>query len=170
MNAQLALTLANQYNIQNDHHLANSFDHEDRVAMIQSGRKRSRHLRQSMAEVYQERRRNEDPNPAPRMNRYGYDGPNRHQFGGNKINTRQIFKPAVQRTTLPADAVCTLTSALPHTLPFFAKPQPQQQQLFTPEQQYQFFSQQCKPRQQQQQRPPGQRHFLRGDLHSTLWS
>ena len=72
MNAQLALTLANQYNIQNDHHLANSLEHEDRVAMIQSGRKRSRHLRPSFGEIYRERRRNEDPNAPARMNQYGY--------------------------------------------------------------------------------------------------
>ena len=35
MNVQLALTLSNQYSLQNDHHRANSLDHEERVSMIQ---------------------------------------------------------------------------------------------------------------------------------------
>jgi hypothetical protein len=35
MDAQLALTLSNQYNLQNDHHRANSLDHEERVSIIQ---------------------------------------------------------------------------------------------------------------------------------------
>ena len=93
MNAQLALTLSNQYNLQNDHHRANSLDHDERVSMIQQqlaqhdhnqySRKRTR--RPSFADIYRERRKNEDPNAPPRMNQYGYDGPNRHQFGGNKI-------------------------------------------------------------------------------------
>ena len=102
MNAQLAMTLSNQYNMQNDHHLANSLEHEERVTMIQYGRKRSRHVQQSRAEVIHERRRHEDPNPAPRMNQYGYDGRNRHQFGGNKIPIPdRYFNPQHQQTDQP---------------------------------------------------------------------
>ena len=48
MNAALATTLSNQYNVQSDHHLANSLDHEDIVNLIQSDRKRSRQFQNRM--------------------------------------------------------------------------------------------------------------------------
>ena len=104
MNATLASTISNQYNRQSDHYAASSLQHEERVNLIQNGRKRSRNYlsRQSMANIYQERRRNEDPNPAPSMNQYGYDGPNRHQFGGNKIRIPdRFFNPQPQQTDQP---------------------------------------------------------------------
>ena len=87
LNATLASTISTQYNQQSDHYAASSLQHEERVNMIQFGRKRSRNQyhRQSMADILHERRRHEDPDAPPRMNHYGYDGPNRHQFGGNKI-------------------------------------------------------------------------------------
>jgi len=110
MNAQLALTLSNQYNLQNDHHRANLLDHEERVSIIQQqltqhesnqyGRKRQR--RPSFGDILRERRRHEDPNAPPRMNQYGYDGPNRHQFGGNKIPIPDsFFNPQSQQTDQP---------------------------------------------------------------------
>jgi hypothetical protein len=73
LNVTLASTISNQYNRQSDHYAASSLQYEERVNLIHQSRKRSRNQynRQSMAEIYQERRRNEDPNPAPRMNQYG---------------------------------------------------------------------------------------------------
>ena len=90
MNATLASTISSQYNRQSDLYLANSLQHDERINMI-IGRKRR--LRQpSRLEVMQQQRMYEDPNPVARMNRFGYDGPNRHQFGGNKSQfQRDIF-------------------------------------------------------------------------------
>ena len=88
MNAALAVTLSSQYSMQNNHHLANSLQHADHVNLIQSNRKRSRNfISRNYSNPYRE-----DYNPTPRMNDglYGYDGPNRHQFGDNKIPIPEI--------------------------------------------------------------------------------
>ena len=73
LNVTLASTISNQYNRQSDHYAASSLKYEERVNLIRQSRKGSRNQYnpQSMAEIYQERRRNEDSNPAPRMNQYG---------------------------------------------------------------------------------------------------
>ena len=101
MNATLASTISNQYNRQSDLYLANSLQHDERINMIQIGRKRR--IRQpSRLEVMQQQRMYKDPNPVARMNRFGYDGPNRHQFGGNKIPIpERYFHPQSDQPRYP---------------------------------------------------------------------
>ena len=79
LSTALANTISNQYSLQSDHHLATTMQHDTHINLIQSSKKRSRNFdRTSLYDRRHERIINEDPNPAPRMNRYGYDGPNRH--------------------------------------------------------------------------------------------
>ena len=85
LNATLASTISSQYRRQSDLFLANSMDHEERISIVQNNTRKRRTRQPSRLETYQQQRIYEDPNPPARMNRYGYDGPNRHQFGGNKV-------------------------------------------------------------------------------------
>jgi len=103
LSAVLANTISNQYSLQSDHHLATTMQHDTHINLIQSSKKRSRNFdRTSLYDRRHERIMNEDPNPAPRMNRYGYDGPNRHQFGGNKIPIPDRYlNPQSQQTDQP---------------------------------------------------------------------
>jgi len=54
LNVTLASTISNQYNIQSDHYAASSLQHDERINLIQYGKKRSRnHLsRQSFHDIY----------------------------------------------------------------------------------------------------------------------
>ena len=61
------------------------------LAQHESNQSRKRQRRPSYGDILRERRRHEDPDAPPRMNQYGYDGPNRHQFGGNKVPIPDSF-------------------------------------------------------------------------------
>ena len=102
MNMNLTSSLSNQYTLLNDHQMASSLIHHHHLQEIQSTRKRR--IRQpSRLEVSQLQRMYEDPDPPARMNRYGYDGPNRHQYGGNKIPIpARFFNPQSPQPRYPA--------------------------------------------------------------------
>ena len=81
MNMNLTSSLSNQHLLINDHKLASSLIHDQHLNLIQNNRKRSRIFNLRNYPLC----KREDISPTPRMNQYGYDGPNRHQFGENKI-------------------------------------------------------------------------------------
>ena len=132
LSAALANTTSNQYSLQNDL-LATTLQHDNHINMIQSSKKRSKNFdRTSLCQRQHERIRNEDPNPSPRMNRYGYDGPNRHNLVGIKfLYQMDIFTLSPNR---PTDHVTrSLTSSLSSACPLLTlQPQPKQQHLLSP--------------------------------------